>query len=91
MRISTPPPFPAVLFLLTFINAFISAQVTLQYRHQTGDKWHITSRINEEVLFDGKIYRRVEILNKISVEVLKSNGNDGLLHNHYQIAERQVG
>ncbi len=80
-----------VLICVTAVTSSIDSQVLFQYKHNSGDRWHITSRINEEVLLDGEILKKVEILNKISVEVLKGNGSDGLIYNHYQIAEQVLG
>ena len=80
-----------LLFCLMFIGVHGHAQVFFQYRHETGDKWHLTSIVDEEVLYDGELYHRVEILNKVAVEIVKGNGRDGLLKAHYQIAEKQIG
>lgn len=65
--------------------------VILEYRHAEGDQWHLTSRISQEVLYNGTMFHSAEILNKISVEVLASSGGDGRLYNRYQIAERPIG
>ncbi len=80
-----------LLLCLMFIRVHGHAQVFFQYRHETGDKWHLTSIVDEEVLYDGEHYHRVEILNKVAVEVVKGNGRDGLLKAQYQIAEKQIG
>ncbi len=80
-----------VLICITTVTSSIESQVLFQYKHNSGDKWHITSRVNEEVLLDGEILKTVEILNKISVEVLKGDGSDGLIYSHYQIAEQVLG
>ncbi|OQX29100.1 MAG: hypothetical protein B0D92_05490 [Spirochaeta sp. LUC14_002_19_P3] len=77
-----------VLLIIITIQVSSYAQITFQYKHNTGDKWHLSSRVFEEVFYDGELLRDVEILNKISVEVIKGDGSDGQLYNHYQIAER---
>ena len=68
-----------------------SGGVILAYRHSRGDQWHLTSRINQEVIRNGELMHSAEILNKISVEVLIGSGTDGRLYNRYQIAERPIG
>ncbi len=76
-----------IVLLLLFVPETLSAQVLLGYSHSAGEKWHITSEVDEEVLVDGELVYEAEILNKISVETLEGNGADGLLRNIYSIAE----
>ena len=83
------------LFSLIYLvlAASLSAQtsVLFEFRHTAGDRWHITTTVDEEVLIDNEPYSRVEILNKIVVEIKEGRGGDGLLWNRYNIAEREVG
>lgn len=65
----------------------LAAQVRLEYRHQEGDQWHLTSEIVEEVLQDDQVLGVAEILNKISAEIVETEGSDGSLYNRYSIAE----
>lgn len=81
---------PPLFFLLISINFSLQAQTTFRYRHQSGEQWHFTSQINEKIYIDGNYFNEVEILNKISVEVLKGNGGDGFLLNEYKIAEKSL-
>ncbi len=69
----------------------VGSQEIFEYQHIKGDQWHITSVVDEEVLINGEPLYKTEILNKISVEVLEGNGQDGLLWNRYGIAEKAVG
>ena len=64
------------------------AQVLFEYSHVEGDRWHLTSVVNEEVFIDGELFYQTEILNKISVDILEGAGADGRLWNRYQIAEK---
>lgn len=78
-------------FFLVVFPVVAGAQVLLEYRHYEGDQWHLTSQMDEEVLIDGEILRRAEILNKISVDVRTGEGAGGLLWNSYSIAESIPG
>jgi len=73
-----------------FLPGISGAQELFEYKHFKGDQWHLTSVVDEEVLIDGGLQYRTEILNKISVEVLEGSGTDGLLWNNYRIAEKAV-
>ena len=66
----------------------LCAQEVFRYRHKEGDQWHVTSTVEEEVFVDGEFQYGTEILNKISVEIREGEGDDGLLWNRYQIAEK---
>jgi outer membrane protein OmpA-like peptidoglycan-associated protein len=85
-------PATAIIFtfliLLPTLNA--GAQVLFEYSHVEGDQWHLTSIVDEEVLINGELYYRTEILNKISVDVDEGSGGGGLLRNKYQIAEKSL-
>jgi len=72
------------------IPMHIGAQEIFEYQHIRGDQWHLTSVVDEEVLINGDSLYKTEILNKISVEVLEGEGQDGLLWNRYGIAEKAV-
>ena len=78
--------FSLVLAAGTLSSA--SAQDAFRYRHYAGDKWHLTSTVDEDVLIDGEFLYGTEILNKISVEIREGEGGDGVLWNRYSIAER---
>ncbi len=83
--------YSAILLAVTAVFSFpmhIGAQEIFEYQHTKGDQWHLTSVVDEEVLINGESLYRTEILNKISVEVLDGEGQDGLLWNRYGIAEK---
>ena len=82
----------ASLTVLTavFPSVHAEAQVLFEYSHVEGDQWHLTSVVNEEVLINGELFYRTEILNKISVDILEGEGRDGILWNKYQIAEKSI-
>lgn len=82
------------IFLSAIFAVFSSpdagGQVLFEYSHIESDQWHLTSVVDEEVLINGDLFHRTEILNKISVDVLRGSGADGLLQNRYQIAEKSI-
>lgn len=86
-------PF-AFIFLSTALVVFspptAGTQVLFEYSHSESDQWHLTSVVDEEVLINGDLFYRTEILNKISVNVLRGSGGGGLLQNRYQIAEKSI-
>ena len=87
------PVYYAILLVVAvaYISpSLIGAQEIFEYQHTKGDQWHLTSVVDEEVLINGESLYKTEILNKISVEVLDGEGQDGLLWNRYGIAERAV-
>lgn len=79
-----------VFFLILFFTTGLSAQEAFRYHHNKGDQWHVTSTVEEEVFVDGEFQYSTEILNKISVEIREGEGDDGLLWNRYQIAEKSA-
>ncbi len=85
---------------LAFMPAHAAAQtnaesdskaVTFKYSHTKGDKWHLTSQVNEQVLINGNPLYNSEILNKIIVEIKAGSGAEGRLWNRYNIAESLPG
>jgi len=52
--------------------------------------WHLTSIIDEEVLINGEYSSSSQIRNKISVEIVEGEGDDGLLRAEYQISEKAM-
>ncbi len=81
----------SLIHLVLAASLFAQNSSSFEFRHVAGDRWHITSTVEEEVLIDNEPYSRVEILNKIVVEVREGRGGDGLLWNRYNIAERAAG
>ncbi len=82
-----------LVFLIAVTTALFpsmqaEAQLLFEYSHIEGDQWHLTSVVDEEVLVNGELVHRAEILNKISVEILDGTGSDGRLWNRYQISEK---
>ena len=79
--------FPAIFpFYLNPQEAYL-----FEYKHNTGEQWHLTSIVQEEVSVGGQILYKTEILNKIAVEVLQGDGRDGRIWNRYEIAEKRDG
>ena len=81
----------AILFIFTLCSGVLSAQILFEYQHSEGDKWHLTSRVDEDVIINGRLHHKTEILNKISVEILQAEDGSAKLSNVYQIAERPEG
>lgn len=71
-----------------FSSSRIFPQTRFNYIHNKGDKWHLTSIIDEEVLVNGEYSSSSQIRNKISVEVVEGEGDGGLLRVNYQISEK---
>ena len=76
--------------ILTAVTASAAGDEVFAYSHTAGDQWHLNVGVEEEVYIDGALVSRVEILNRIAVEVLEGNGGEGQIWNHYDIAERDA-
>ena len=79
--------------LITLFPVYLTPQEAylFEYKHNTGDQWHLTSIVQEKVSIGKQILYKTEILNKISVEVLQGDGRDGRIWNRYEIAEKKNG
>ncbi len=80
-----------ILTLLMLTAAvFINAEV-FEYRYFRGEKYKIKSEVNEAVYINGRFHHTAEILNKISVEVLKAESGTGMLDASFSTSEKRKG
>jgi outer membrane protein OmpA-like peptidoglycan-associated protein len=79
------------LFLLQLGSPGFLSGETFRYKHQTGDKYRIISRVSENVYVNRRFSHRSEIVNRIAAEVL--GVQNGLAQHEvvFQTAERAVG
>ena len=60
------------------------------YKHQEGDKYRILSTVQEDVYINNMLIRRVEILNRISAEVISVSEGKGRHRAVFQTSERII-
>jgi outer membrane protein OmpA-like peptidoglycan-associated protein len=61
------------------------------YKHETGDRYRSLSTVQEDVYIDRNLNHRAEILNRIAVEVVETEGGRGRHRAVFQTSERAVG
>lgn len=77
--------------LLICISILIPAQepsFTFRFRYDQGEKYRIVGTNNQEILVDGALSGRVEILTRIQSEVVEVSGEEGTIEANYQISEQ---
>ena len=80
------------LFLMLFFSFFsvnASGEV-FEFKHKQGDRYRILSIVEQDVLINGRLSHRAEILNRIAVEVSDVKDGNGLHKAVFQTSERLV-
>lgn len=79
-----------ILSLFTISVSLYSEVFT--YKYNQGEKYKIVSIVDENVYLDGIFYHKARILNKISVEIVKSNDDgSGEIEATYSTSEERSG
>lgn len=77
--------------LLVYLSSMILAQepsFSFRFRYDQGEKYRIVGTNNQEILIDGALSGRVEILTRIQSEVVDVTGQQGTIEANYQISEQ---
>ena len=78
----------SVIFLLCLSS--INAE-DFQYKYNEGDMYRILSTVSEDVYIDYQLSHKVEILNRIAVEVMQVSEGKGKHKAVFQTSERDLG
>jgi outer membrane protein OmpA-like peptidoglycan-associated protein len=80
-----------LIIMIFIISASIYAEV-FTYKYNRGEKYKIVSVVDENIYLDGIFHHQARILNKISVEVLKSfDDGGGEIEATYSTSEERSG
>jgi outer membrane protein OmpA-like peptidoglycan-associated protein len=77
--------------LLLFFAGLLSAQENafqFRFRYDLGERYRIVGTNNQEIIVDGALSGRVEILTRIQSEVVDVSGDEGTIEANYQISEQ---
>jgi len=77
-----------IMFFFSVISAFSEK---LEYKYSGGEKYRIISEVNEDVYLNNIHSHSAEVLNRISVEVLETEGGKGLMYGVFQTSEKSTG
>ena len=64
---------------------------TFKFTYESGDKYRILSRVDENVYINQVYSHRADILNKISVHIVDAQGGSGVIESVFQTSERTSG
>lgn len=79
------------IILLSFFSLTIVPQVTsetFRFLYRDGEKYRIVTRVAEDIYINGEFSHTADILNKVAVEVIATEGPSGHLSCTYQTSER---
>lgn len=74
-----------ILLLLVIIPVFSD---TFLFKYKAGEKYRLVTEVNESIYINEEFLNNAEILNKISVEILETEGNSGLLSGEFLVSEK---
>lgn len=77
--------------LLVYFTLSLPAQegsFEFRFRYDEGEKYRIVGTNNQEILIDGTLSGRVEILTRIQSEVVQASEDEGTIEANYQISEQ---
>lgn len=82
--------FSALLLLLggTVFPQQESASFEFRFRYDPGERYRIVGTNNQEILINGELSGRVEILTRIQSRVVDTSGDSGTIEANYQISEQ---
>ncbi len=76
-------------FILLFLFLINSAYSELfRFNYNIGDQYRFITEVNEVIYINDEILNYAEILNKISVEIIDTDGTSGLLYGDFQVSEK---
>ncbi|MCK5154400.1 MAG: OmpA family protein, partial [Spirochaetales bacterium] len=80
-----------IILSLFIIPVSLYAEV-FTYKYSQGEKYKIVSIVDENIYLDGIFHHQARILNKISVEIVKSNDDgSGEIEANYSTSEERSG
>jgi outer membrane protein OmpA-like peptidoglycan-associated protein len=59
-----------------------------RFNYNIGDQYRFITEVNEVIYINDEILNYAEILNKISVEIIDTDGTSGLLSGNFQVSEK---
>jgi outer membrane protein OmpA-like peptidoglycan-associated protein len=77
-----------IIFMLFFIITSVFCDI-FRFKYNAGDKYRLITEVIEEIYINDEFLNNAEILNKISVEILETNGNSGFLSGDFQVSEKK--
>lgn len=80
-----------LLISFTLISILTLYAETFKFSYESGDKYRILSRVDENVYVNGVYSHRADILNKISVHVVSVKDGAGVIESVFQTSERTSG
>ncbi|MCK4540851.1 MAG: OmpA family protein, partial [Spirochaetales bacterium] len=78
-----------LILLLTSFSALGATE--FRFTYEKGEQFRILSRVDEEVYINGVFSHRADILNRISIEVVETKGDSGLIRARFLTSERTSG
>ena len=82
---------PALALALLAAGAISSPAEPFRFQYKEGEKYRLVTEVEEDVLVDGELSHRAEILNKIAVQTLEVRDGAGRLSCTFQTSERAYG
>jgi len=82
--------FLAAAALLLVVSQIAGAEV-FSFKYVAGTKYKILSKVREQVYINGQYSHTGDILNKISVAIVKTKGDSGQLNAQFITSERAYG
>ena len=90
-KIASKPVFSLfLLFSLSFIPPVNAQGEVFEFKHKSGDRYRILSVVQQDVLVNGFLSHRAEILNRIAVDVTDETDSGWLHKAVFQTSERLV-
>ncbi len=86
-----PAALPLLAIALAVLAALPAAAEPFRFQYKDGEKYRLLTEVEEQVLVDGELSHRAEILNKISVQTLQVRDGAGELSCLFQTSERAFG
>lgn len=80
-----------VFIIVFFIPLSAEESRELKYKYIKGDRYRILSELKQNVKFNGEIILSSEILNKIAIEIVDSDGERGHIRARYLVSQKSVG
>lgn len=80
-----------ILFVLFLLSVSLLSAEVFKYKYFRGEKYKIKSEVNESVYINGQYHHAAEILNKIAVEVISTEGGSGMLDATFSTSEKRKG
>lgn len=75
---------------LLFLCVFLPGE-TFRFLHETGDQYRIVTTVDEDVYINGRFSHKADILNRIAVRILDTDGGAGLIQAVFVVSERTAG